>query len=83
MKDVGLKTRPPRVTVGVGGPPATPIAHELRALRDTAVAARLALRRGKGDPAFSPDDRERRIEEFGVHIKFLSEQIREAERADR
>lgn len=82
MAEGGMRAHPPKITVGRGGPPPTPIAHDLRALRQAALNERLSLRKNKGQTGFSKSDRERRIDELSSHIKFLSEQIREAERVD-
>lgn len=81
-KMAGMRTCPPKISVGPGGPSPTPIAHDLRALRETAMNERFSLRKGKMKLGFSELDRERRITELSAHIKFLSEQIREVERAD-
>lgn len=77
----GMRTHPPKIDIGRGGPPSTPIAYDLRALRERALNERLSLR--KNGRVGSESDRDRRITELSVHIKFLSEQIKEAECADR
>lgn len=76
-----MQMYPPDVRIGKGGPPATPVAHDLRAMRERFVQERRALRRNETS-AFSEIDRELRLVELGVQIKFLSEQILEAERAN-
>lgn len=73
-----IRSRPPKLAIGNGGPPATPINHHLRDLRDAALAERSAL--SKGISPLSDSDRDRRITELNAHIRFLSTEIRRTER---
>lgn len=73
-----LRSRPPNLNVGRGGPPQTSINLRLRELRETALAERVALRKGNG--LLADSDLERRIAELNAHIKFLSEEIRRSEK---
>lgn len=78
-KMASIKSHPPKLSVGQGGPPETQVAHHLRSLRDAARAEWLALRCIGVHMVDS--DRERRVAELNRHIRFLTEKIKQDERA--